>query len=165
MRSVISMICIISTLLLAHLASAQMLGEFKGERGPVHINAQQLEADYQAKLITFIGDVVAKQKDFTLYADRLLLFIDEKGEDIEKIVARGNVRMVQDNRRATCHEATYYHREGTVVLRGEPVVREGDNWVSGKRIIYYIDEQKSVAEGEGEDRVKVTIIPREENNE
>jgi lipopolysaccharide export system protein LptA len=42
------------------------------------------------------------------------------------------------------------------------VVREGDNWVSGKRITYYIDEKKSVAEGEGEDRVKVTIIPREE---
>jgi lipopolysaccharide export system protein LptA len=86
-------------------------------------------------------------------------------EEIEKIVAQGNVRMVQEDREATCNEATYYHRDGKLVLRGEPVVREGDNWVSGKRIIYYIDEKKSVAEGEGEERVKVTIIPREENNE
>ena len=162
MRGLIYTIFIISMLLLAHPASAQMLEEFKEERGPIHINSQQLEADYQAKLITFIGDVVAKQKEFTLYADRLLLFIDEKVNEIEKIVARGNVRMVQENREATCHEATYYHREGTVVLEGEPVVREGDNRVSGKRIIYYIDEQKSVAESEGEERVKVTIIPREE---
>lgn len=153
---------VISTWLLAHLASAQMVGEFKGERGPVHITSQQLEADYQAKVITFIGGVVARQQDFTLYADRLFLFIDAKGEDIEKIVARGNVRMLQESREATCREATYYHREGTVVLRGEPVVREGENWISGKRIIYYIDEQKSVAEGEGTDRVRVTIIPREE---
>jgi lipopolysaccharide export system protein LptA len=142
-----------------------MIGEFKGERGPVHITSQQLEADYQAQLITFIGDVVARQKEFTLYADRLLLFIGGEMEEIEKIVARGNVRMVQEDREATCREATYYHREGTVVLQGEPVVREGDNWVSGKRIIYYIEEKKSVAEGEGEERVKVTIIPREENNE
>jgi lipopolysaccharide export system protein LptA len=162
MRRLTYTIVIICTLVLAHLASAQMVGEFKGERGPVHITSQQLEADYQAKVITFIGDVVARQKEFTLYADRLLLFIGGEMEEIEKIVARGNVRMVQENREATCHEATYYHREGTVVLRGEPVVREGDNWVSGKRIIYYIDEKKSVAEGEGEDRVKVTIIPREE---
>jgi lipopolysaccharide export system protein LptA len=162
MKKLTYMIVIIFTWLLAHLASAQMVGEFKGERGPVHINSQQLEADYQAKVITFIGDVVARQKEFTLYADRLLLFIGGKMEEIEKIVARGNVRMVQGERTATCDEATYYHREGTVVLRGEPVVREGNNWVSGKRIIYYIDEQKSVAEGEGEDRVKVTIIPREE---
>ena len=156
------MIVIICTCLLSHLASAQMLGEFKEERGPIHINSQQLEADYQAKIITFIGDVVAKQKEFTLYSDRLFLFIGGETEEIEKIVARGNVRMVQENREATCHEATYYHREGTVVLEGEPVVREGDNRVSGKRIIYYIDEQKSVAESEGEERVKVTIIPREE---
>jgi lipopolysaccharide export system protein LptA len=142
-----------------------MIGEFKGERGPVHITSQQLEADYQAQLITFIGDVVARQKEFTLYADRLLLFIGGEMEEIEKIVARGNVRMVQEDREATCREATYYHREGTVVLQGEPVVREGDNWVSGKRIIYYIEEKKSVAEGEGEERVKVTIIPREEKYE
>jgi lipopolysaccharide export system protein LptA len=162
MKKLTYMIVIIVTWLLVPLASAQMVGEFKGERGPVHINSQQLEADYQAKVITFIGDVVARQKEFTLYADRLLLFIGGKMEEIEKIVARGNVRMVQGERTATCDEATYYHREGTVVLRGEPVVREGNNWVSGKRIIYYIDEQKSVAEGEGEDRVKVTIIPPEE---
>ena len=165
MRRLTSTIVIICTLVLAHLASAQMVGEFKGVRGPVHITSQQLEADYQAKVITFIGDVVAKQKEFTLYADRLFLFIGGEMEEIEKIVARGNVRMVQENREATCHEATYYYREGTVVLRGEPVVREGDNWVSGKRIIYYIDEKKSVAEGEGEERVTVTIIPREEKNE
>jgi lipopolysaccharide export system protein LptA len=162
MRRLSYTIVIIFTLMLAHLASAQMVGEFKGERGPVHITSQQLEADYQAKVITFIGDVVARQKEFTLYADRLLLFIGGEMKEIEKIVARGNVRMVQGERTATCNEATYYHREGTVVLRGEPVVREGDNWVSGKRITYYIDEQKSVAEGEGGDRVKVTIIPREE---
>lgn len=161
MRGFTYTICIISMWLLVHPALAQMAGEFKGERGPIHINSQQLEADFQTKVITFIGDVVAKQKEFTLYANRLSVFIDEKGEEIQKIVAQGNVRMVQDNRKATCDEATYYHREGTVVLQGEPVVREGDNWVSGKRIIYYIDEQKSVAESEGEERVKVTIIPRE----
>ena len=73
-----------------------------------------------------------------------------------------NVLIVQDNREATSHEATYYHREGKIVLRGEPVVREGDNWVRGKRIIYYIDAQKSVAESGKEERVTITIIPREE---
>jgi lipopolysaccharide export system protein LptA len=165
MRRLTSIIVIVGTVVLAHLVSAQMIGEFKGERGPVRITSQQLEADYQAQIITFIGDVVARQKEFTLYADRLFLFIGEEMKEIDKIVARGNVRMVQENREATCHEATYYHRKGTVVLQGEPVVREGDNWVRGKRIIYYIDEKKSVAEGEGEERVTVTIIPRKENNE
>jgi lipopolysaccharide export system protein LptA len=95
MRRLTYMIVIICTLVLAHLASAQMVGEFKGERGPVHITSQQLEADYQAKVITFIGDVVARQKEFTLYADRLLLFLGGEMEEIEKIVARGTVRRGQ----------------------------------------------------------------------
>jgi lipopolysaccharide export system protein LptA len=148
--------------LLVHQASAQMMGEFEGERGPVHITSRQLEADYQKKLITFIGDVEARQQEFTLYADRLFLFLTEEGEEIEKILAQGHVRMVQGNREATCREATYYHREGKVILQGEPVVSEGTNRVRGKRIIYYIEEQRSVAESEGEERVTVTIIPHEE---
>jgi lipopolysaccharide export system protein LptA len=147
--------------LLVHPASAQVMEEFKGKKGPVHITSQRLEAEYEKKLITFIGDVVARQEEFTLYADRLVPFLTDEGEEIDKIVAQGNVHMEQGNRKATCREATYYHKEGRVVLQGEPVVREGDNWVKGKRIIYYIDEQKSVAEGEGAERVTVTISPRE----
>jgi lipopolysaccharide export system protein LptA len=154
MKRLTYMFFVIALWLLAHVASAQMLGEFKGERGPVHISSQRLEADYQKKLITFIGDVVARQKEFTLYADRLLLFIGEEGEEIDKILARGNVRMVQDDKEAVCHEATYYHREGIVVLQGEPVVRKEDKAAS--------DEQRSVTEREGKERIKITISPRED---
>jgi len=111
--------------LLVYPASAQMIGEmkglegFKGKKGPVTITAQRLEAEYEKRLITYIGDVVAKQEDFTLYADRVLLFINKEGKGIEKIVAQGNVRMVQATRTVTCQEATYYYDEGRLVLGGE----------------------------------------------
>ena len=112
-------ISIIIVWLLTHQASAQVIEEFKGKRGPINITSQQLEAEYEKKLITFIGDVVARQEDFVLYADRLLLFLNDEGEGIEKIVAQGNVRMVQATKTVTCREATYFYREGTVVLGGE----------------------------------------------
>ena len=104
--------------LLVHPASAQMIEELKGKRGPVHITSQRLEAEYEKKLITFIGDVVATQEEFTLYGDRLLLYLNEKKKGIDKIVAQGNVRMVQANRTVRCQEATYYYEEGTLVLGG-----------------------------------------------
>ncbi|MBW2039504.1 MAG: lipopolysaccharide transport periplasmic protein LptA [Deltaproteobacteria bacterium] len=148
--------------LLPQLVFAQGSGEFRGGEGPIHITSQRLEADHKGNLITFVGDVVARQKEFVLYSERLLLFLDKEGNEIEKIVAQGNVRIVQGKRRGTCQEATYYHRERKVILQGDPVLREGDNWVRGQRIIYYIDEQKSVAEGKGRERVTVTIIPGEE---
>lgn len=161
MKGLTSLIITIVFWLLPYLSVAQVPGEFQGRTGPIRINSQRLEADHKRNLITFIGDVVAKEKEFTIYADRLLLYLDSEGEEIAKIVAQGNVRIEQGNRRATCQEATYYHRERKVTLLGNPVVREGGNWVKGQRIVYYIDEQKSVAESEGEERVTVTIIPGE----
>lgn len=148
--------------LLPYVAFAQGFGELRGGKGPTHITSQRLEADHKNNLITYVGNVVARHEKFVLYSDRLLLFLDKKGGGIEKTVAQGNVRMEQGKRRATCQEATYLHRERKVIMQGNPVVREGNNWVRGWRIIYYIDEQKSVAEGKGEERVTVTIIPGEE---
>jgi lipopolysaccharide export system protein LptA len=113
MKGLTYTIAVIMTWLLEPLAPAQMvgafkdMGEFKGQRGPVHITSQHLEAEYEKKLITFIGDVVARQKEFVLYADRLLLFLSDEGKEIEKIVAQGNVRMVQGNRTATCRETPW----------------------------------------------------------
>ena len=161
MRGIASIIASIVMWLLPCLVFAQAPEEFRGTGGPIHINSQRLEADYRAKTITFIGDVVARQKDFVLYAQRLFHYLDKEGKEIEKILAQGNVRIVQGKRRATCREATYYHRENKLTLQGDPVVREGDNWVRGRIITYYIDEQKSVAEGETGERVTITIMPSE----
>jgi len=104
--------------LLVHPTSAQMIEELKGKRGPVHITSQRLEAEYEKKLITFIGDVVAKQEEFILYSDRLFLYLNDNRKGIDRIVAQGNVRMVQANRTVRCQEATYYYQEGTLVLGG-----------------------------------------------
>jgi lipopolysaccharide transport protein LptA len=125
MRGLLYTIAVVMTVLLVHPASAEVtealkgLEGFKGKKGPVTITSQRLEAEYEKKLITYIGDVVAKQQDFTLYADRILLFINDQGKGIERIVAQGNVRMVQLNRTVTCQEATYYYEEGRLVLGGE----------------------------------------------
>ncbi|MCJ7663872.1 MAG: hypothetical protein MUO24_06490 [Desulfobacterales bacterium] len=129
MKGLTYTIAVIIVGLLVHPASAQVIGElkgleeFKGKRGPINITSQLLEAEYEKKLITYIGDVVAQQEDFTLYADRLMLFLNEEGKGIEKIVARGNVRMVQTNKTITCQEATYYYEEGRLVLGGEERVK------------------------------------------
>jgi len=167
MKRLAYIIAVIALWLSAYAVSAQTPGifqgggTFKGQRGPVNITSQRLEAEYDKKRITFIGDVVARQQEFTLYADRLVLFINDEGKDIEKIVALGKVRMVQGGKTALCREATYYHREGKVVLLGEPVVKEGDSSVKGPRTTYSANEQKSVAEGDTQKggRVTITIIP------
>jgi len=125
MKGLLYSIAVVMMVLLAHPVSAQVTGDvkglegFKGKKGPVTITSQRLEAEYEKRLITYIGNVVAKQQDFTIYADRVLIFLNDKVKGIEKIVAQGNVRMVQLNRTVTCQEATYYYEEGRLVLGGE----------------------------------------------
>ena len=158
-------ICIVQLLVLLILATpvlAQLVEGMQIEQGPIHITSQRLEAKHKEQQITFVGDVVATQEGFVLYSDRLHLFLQKGGKEIDRIVAQGNVRIVQGNRKATCEEATYYHQERKLILLGDPAVREGDNWVRGWRIIYYVDGQKSVVEGKENKRVTVTIVPGEE---
>jgi lipopolysaccharide export system protein LptA len=153
--------------LLVHPASAQVTGEmkglegFKGKRGPVNITSQRVEAEYEKRLITYIGDVVAKHEDFTLYADRILLFLSDETKGIEKIVAKGNVRITEKERIVTGEQAVFHSDEQRIVVTGNPVMREGNNVISGDRVVVLLDENRGVVEGTTGKRVTATIYPDE----
>jgi lipopolysaccharide export system protein LptA len=74
-------------------------------------------------------------------------------------MAIGNVKLVQLERRTTSQKATFQQDENKVVLDGEAVVREGENVIRGERIIFYVDEEKSVVEGGKGSRVNTRITP------
>jgi lipopolysaccharide export system protein LptA len=52
-----------------------------------------------------------------------------------------------------------------MVLDGEAVVREGENVIRGERVIFYVDEERSVVEGGKGGRVSthITPTPKEES--
>jgi len=110
--------------------------------------------------VTFRGNVVAKQEDKTLYANTLIIYYDPNTKKLKEIMAIGNVKLVQLERRATSQKATFQQEENKVVLDGEAVVREGENVIRGERIIFYVDEEKSVVEGGKGSRVNTRITPR-----
>ena len=131
---------------------------------PIYITAdRQGTYDNRARLVRFIGNVVVVQGTAVLNADELeiLLGDDEDGEQIRRIVARGNVRIVQEDRRAVCREATYLGEEGTVTLTGEPQVWQGPNHLRGERIEFYLDTDRIRVFGGEQERVHVTLFPDE----
>jgi lipopolysaccharide export system protein LptA len=69
------------------------------------------------------------------------------------------VKIVQLNRRATGQKITFQQNENKVILEGEAVIRDGENVIRGERVIYYIDEDRSVVEGGKGGRVNTTITP------
>ena len=137
---------------------------FSSSRAPIDIVSDTVEANQKENTVTFKGNVVAKQEDSTLYANTLVILYDPETKKLKEIMAIGNVKIVQLDRRATGQKATFQQEENKVVLDGDAVVREGENEIRGERVIFYVDEERSIVEGGKGSRVntRITPPPREE---
>ena len=128
-------------------------------QAPIDITSDTVEASQKENTVTFRGNVVAKQEDVNLYANTLVIYYDSETKAIKTVIASGNVKIVQLNRRATGQKVTFNQDVNRVVLEGEAVLREGDNVIRGDRVIYYVDEERSIVEGAKGGRVSTTITP------
>lgn len=140
---------------------------FTASRAPIDITSDTVEADQKRNTATFKGNVVAKQEDVTLYANTLVVIYDPDTKKLKQIVATGNVKVVQLDRRATGQKATFDQDTNKVVLDGDAVVREGTNVIRGERITFYVEEERSVVEPGKGGRVSTSITPppKEEGEE
>lgn len=133
-----------------------------GSREPVEISSDRLEADDAARTLVFIGHAVATQGDVTINGDRLTIHYAAAGGDVDRIVAEGNVRIVQGERLATGGKAEYFRVEDRMVLTGSPRVSEGKNSVQGEEIVLYLKENRSVVKGGQGGRVNAVFQPKGE---
>lgn len=125
---------------------------------PITVKSNEMNADNKGKTAVFIGKVVAKQGDVTIFSDKLVVSYAEKGGDVEKVEAFGNVRIIQLNRTGFSDQAVYDTRIGRIVMTGSPrVVQNGDS-VTGKVITYYVDDEKSDVTSDGDPKARVEAI-------
>jgi lipopolysaccharide export system protein LptA len=162
---------------------AKPAGEF-----PLHITSSKLEADQNAGTVTFTGQVKATYGESILYSDQLRVFFQKKpetakakapapeaagpkdaagqsplgelgGDKIDRIVATGQVKFVQEDRVATGQEATYYKDRDEVVLVGNPQLWQNENNLKGERIIFNLKDNKMRVESSPQKRVEAHLYP------
>jgi lipopolysaccharide export system protein LptA len=140
---------------------------FTASRAPIDITSDTVEADQKTNTVIFKGNVIAKQEETTLYANTLTILYDPNTKKLKEIIAVGNVKVLQLDRRATGQKATFDQEKNKVIMDGEAVVREGTNVIRGERIIFYVDEERSVVEAGKGGRVStfITPPPKEEGEE
>ena len=151
---------------------------------PLQITAARLEADQTKGIVIFSGSVKAVYGDATLYSDQLRVHFKPKpeppkgtpkppqektdqsplgdlgAEKIDRIVAKGNVRMVQEDRVATGNEAIYYKDRDEVVLTGNPQVWRAENTLKGERIIFNLATKKVLVESSPQRRVEALLYSK-----
>lgn len=131
------------------------------KKEPIYITSDWMEVDQKKNTITYKGRVVTIQSEMTMRSETLTAVYDPEMKQMKQIIAEGKVNAVQGNRVATGDKAIFDEKAKTVTLTGSPVMRQGNSQVTGSRIIYYIDQDRAVAEGKDQVRVQVTIFPEE----
>jgi lipopolysaccharide export system protein LptA len=133
---------------------------------PVTVDSDRMERFGKESLVIFSGNVVARQNSSVQYADRMEVYLDEKGDRILRTVSTGNVRIItKDCRTGTARRAEYYDLEQRVVLLGGARVWQDDNVVSGETITIYLSQDRSVVQAGTQERVKAVFFPKEQNQQ
>ncbi|WP_246044881.1 lipopolysaccharide transport periplasmic protein LptA [Geomonas ferrireducens] len=149
-----------SVLALSLFAAAAFGAQATGSsKEPLKVKSDTLTTDNEKKTATFEGKVVARQGDMTLYADRLVVSYSGPGNEVSQVEAFGNVRIVQQERQATGAHGVYDPKTARITLDGNPRVVSGEDVVTGKVIVYYVNEQKSVVTSGPKERVEAVIHP------
>jgi lipopolysaccharide export system protein LptA len=139
----------------------------KEDRGqPVTVDSDKMERFGKESLVIFTGNVVARQNNSVQYADRMEVYLDEKGDRILRTVSTGNVRIItRDCRTGTSRRAEYHDLDQRVVLSGDARVWQDDNVVSGESIVIYLSQDRSVVQGGKQERVKAIFYPRDDKKD
>jgi lipopolysaccharide export system protein LptA len=130
-------------------------------KDPIYISADWMEVDQKQSTITYKGRVVAVQSEMTMRSEILTAYYDNEMKQMKQIVAEGKVNATQGLRVATGEKAVFDDKEKTVTLTGNPVMRQGNNQVSGAKVIYFVEQDKATVDSDGKIRVQATIFPDE----
>jgi len=145
-------------------ARESLFGDFslRSRREPISVRSDKLEFSYKERVLEYTGQVVVTQGDLTLKADALQVTINESTTDrLQQITATGNVEIAQGKRSAAGGKAVFNQHDRTIILSDGAVLMEGQNRISGDRVIVYLDEERSVVEG-GDRRVQALLYPGED---
>ena len=144
---------------------------FKGDTtGPIIIKSNTFEVDNKHNIVIFTGDVDAKSDNLTISCQKMFLYYhgqpekkdSEKNDtSIDRIIATGEVEIRQsDFGLVTAEKAVYYQDSEKLVLTGEPVVKQGDDFVTGSMITLFLSDNRSIVEGSEDNKARAVIFPK-----
>ena len=137
--------------------------------GTIRISADSLTVPGgDEKQAVFSGNVRAVGDRFEITADRLKIFYQSStgaagidtnaGNNLEKIVAAGNVVIISGEKIAKTQEAVYDKNHQTIILTGEQsMVQQNNSFISGAKIIMHMDSEAVTVESDNGKRVEAFI--------
>lgn len=155
----------------AHAAgTARPSADGSSANGRTDITAQKITMRNQENKAIFEGNVVLKKGALVVHSDVMVVFLTpgdskpvetaprtpRKGSDelpmisnrtVSIIEATGQVRIEKADGRATSRKAVYNEDKRIITLTGDPVAWQHGTCVSGKKIVMFLDDDRTIVEG------------------
>jgi lipopolysaccharide export system protein LptA len=132
---------------------------------PLTVDADRMERYGKESLVIFTGNVVARQSGSVQYADRMEVYLDEKGDKVLRTVSTGAVRITtKDCKMGTARRVEYFDLEQRMVLIGNARVWQEDNVVTGETITIFLSQDRSVVQAGKQERVKAVFYQKPDSS-
>lgn len=139
-------------------SASSVLGDL-AEDGPIKIRASHLEAsedDAGGRRIRFEGSVEVAQEDLILRAREIEAIYPPGADEPAKLIATGEVSVLQGGREVRCDQAVYDRIARRVDCRGAASLRREGDRVTGEVIAFDLEAEKLVVSG----GTRLTLAPR-----
>lgn len=127
----------------------------------VNITGDLFEIDQQDKTATFTGNVHAKQKNFQLWAPRLIAFYGDGGpSDLKKVTADGRIRVEFGSQKAIADRGTYDPKTKLLTLIGNVSTSQtgSNDVVSSNEMVVDLTTNTTRFESGGKENGRVTAV-------
>jgi lipopolysaccharide export system protein LptA len=125
---------------------------------PIQIEADKMSSTEKTNTVLFTGNVDARQQDVRIRSDEMTVYYTaldnaagktgkKASQQVQKIICNGNVEVSKKEWLGTSKKMIYLAKERQVVLLEDAKAYQGQNMVSGEKIIYYMDEGRSEVVG------------------
>lgn len=120
----------------------------KGNK-PLSIRSDELEAIEEGgrRRLVFTRSVNIEQGDLRVQSDRLEALYPPGGDQPDRLIANGRVRVSQLDKTMLCDSATFYQTEDRLVCSGNAELRQGSDRVRGKEIEIFVRQNRVKVRG------------------
>ncbi len=118
---------------------------------PIDVDAARIEIQDAANQAVFSGDVVIRQGRLTLYGDSVKVLYTRKSGDpeMQRLDARGNVRLVSPTERATANTGIYDIDGKIITMTGNVMLDRGGSKLNGQRLVLNLATGQSSFDARG----------------
>lgn len=134
MRCVPLLLALLATPLLAQTSALKGLDT----SGPIDVDAARIEIQDAENQAVFSGAVVIKQGKLTLNSDTVRVLYSRDAANnlaMQRLDARGNVKLVSPSERATGNTAIYDVNGKLITMTGNVTLDRGGSMLKGQRLV------------------------------